>query len=71
MLLGVCRQKLRFIKYENGEVLPPHLPHKKVLQEYEFTEEYDLFPFISSDLSNAKVQVASFSLYQVLLNHTF
>lgn len=71
MLLGVCRQKLLFIKRENGEVVPPHLPHKKILQEYEFTDESDYFPFILSDLSNAKAQVASFSLYQVLLNHTF
>lgn len=59
------------MKHENGEVVPPHLPHKNILPEYEFTDESDYFPFILSDLSNAKAQVASFSLYQVLLNHTF
>lgn len=71
MLLGVCRQRITYKDRVTGEVPPPRIPHQKIPQEYEFTDEGDYFPFMLSDLSNAKAQVASFSLYQVLLKHTF
>lgn len=71
MLFGVCRQMLRFIKIVPETVPRPQEPIRKVSQEYKFGTEGDYFPYMLSDLGNAHAQVASFSLFQVLLNHIY